>query len=402
MVPQDPSASAAAPGNARPDYDLEAWRRRVPVLRTSIPLCHCSHSPLIDGIREAVAGYLDSWDRNVMDWDAWMEQVDRAKAAFAMLIGASPGEIALMPSVTAAAAAVASCFEAGAGRRRVLISEAEFPTIGHVWLARQAAGARIDWVPLRDGIVDPEEYDRRIDERTLLVVACHAFYRNGFKQDLARICRRAHAHGTRVFVDAYQTLGIHPVDVKALDVDFLTAGAHKFLLGIPGVAFLYVREELIEGLHPTLTGWFARADIFSFDPRTLDWAGSARRFEQATPPVINAYVARAGIETIQAIGPERIRRWTDHLSRRLVEGGRARGLTLYGTDDVQRKTATTAFVCPGDAMEIERALRRRGVLAAARGQVIRLAPHFYNSVEDVDTGLEALAELVGPGAVDGR
>ena len=93
MVPQDPSASAAAPGNARPDYDLEAWRRRVPVLRTSIPLCHCSHSPLIDGIREAVAGYLDSWDRDVMDWDAWMEQVNRAKAAFALLIGASPGEI---------------------------------------------------------------------------------------------------------------------------------------------------------------------------------------------------------------------------------------------------------------------------------------------------------------------
>ena len=97
------------------------------------------------------------------------------------------------------------------------------------------------------------------------------------------------------YVDAYQTLGTCPVDVKALDVDFLSSGTLKYLMGTPGIAFLYVRQALIERLHPAMTGWFGRANPFAFQTKTLDWAPTASRFDTGTPPIISAYVSRAGL-----------------------------------------------------------------------------------------------------------
>lgn len=378
-----------------PPYDLKACRERIPVLAESIALANCSHAPRTDQAWLAVESYLDRWGQAIMDWDAWMEQVEEAKAAFAALIRASADEIAVTPSVTAAAAIVASALGHNRERNRVLVSEAEFPTVGHVWLARERHGAEICWVPMRDGAVPQEGYAELLDDRTELVCACHAFYQNGCKQDVGAIARWAHEQGALVFVDAYQTVGLQPVDVRALDVDFLTSGAHKFLMGIPGIAFLYVRRELIGRLEPVFTGWFGRKNIFAFDPKRLDWAPTASRFEMATPPVVNAYVASAGIGLIRELGCEAILEWTDLLSQRLIDGGRERGLEIYGPTNPKRKTATTAFVCPGNADSVEARLLERRIHAAARGRVIRLAPHYYNSVEDVETGLDALADILG-------
>ena len=183
------------------------------------------------------------------------------------------------------------------------MSEAEFPTVAHVWLAQERRGAQVAWAPVRDGMIDPAEYDTLIDERTAVVSACHGYYLNGFIQDAARIAARARDAGALSFVDAYQTLGAVPVDVRAIGVDFLASGNLKFLMGIPGIAFLYVRPEIVESLHPSVTGWFGRANPFAFDAKALDWAPTASRFDSGTPPVINAYVARAGMEIINAIGP---------------------------------------------------------------------------------------------------
>jgi len=376
----------------RPAYDLEAWRRRIPLLASCIPMNNCSQAPQTDITRAAAIRYLDSWNATGMDWDAWMEEVGQAKAAFATLIGATPADIAVFSSVSEATSAVASALDLSGRRSKLVVSEAEFPTVAHVWLAQQRRGACMSWAPVRDGIIDPAAYDTLVDDRTLLVSSCHGYFMNGFVQDVARIATRAHDAGALSFVDAYQTVGTMPIDVRALGVDFLAAGNLKFLMGIPGIAFLYVRPEIAATLEPTLTGWFGRSNPFAFDSKTLDWSPTASRFDTGTPPVINAYVARAGMSIINEIGPANIRSWLEILARRLIEGGSARGLTLHGTADVARKTPSTAFVVP-DAHRIEAVMRSRGVLPSARGAVIRLAPHFYNTIEDVDRGLDLLAEV---------
>jgi len=353
---------------------------------------NCSQAPQTDATRAAAERYLDSWNTSGMDWDAWMAEVAAAKAEFAALIGAAPADIAVFSSVSEATSAVASTLDLSGKRSRLVVSEAEFPTVAHVWLAQERRGAAVAWATLRDGTIDPAVYDTVIDDRTALVSSCHGYFMNGFVQDVARIASRARDAGARSFVDAYQTIGTMPVDVRALGVDFLAAGNLKFLMGIPGLAFLYVRPEIVSALVPTVTGWFGRTDPFAFNAKALDWSPTASRFDAGTPPLINAYVSRAGMAIVNEVGPAKIRSWLEVLGRRLIDGGRARGLTLHGTDDMSRKTSTTAFVVR-DSHGVEKAMRARGVLPAARGSVIRLAPHFYNTTDDVDIALDLLAEV---------
>ena len=294
-----------------------------------------------------------------------------------------------------AVASIAGALDYSGSRRTVVASMAKFPTVGHVWLAHQKLGAQLRWVPVVDGEVPLDGYRSTVDDGTLIVSACHGYYQTGFKQDVDAIVEIAHAKGALLFVDAYQTMGAHPIDVTALDVDFLASGNLKYLMGAPGIAFLYVKREVADRLEPTLTGWFGRKNPFAFTVDALDWADGARRFDMGTPPIASAYIARAGMDAIAEVGPAAIRDWTQVLSGRLIEGGRERGLQLLGPDDPTRKTPSNAFLSPGDSHRAEVLMRERGVLASARGPALRLAPHFYSTLDDVDAALEALSDVFG-------
>jgi len=353
---------------------------------------NCSRGPLLDGVREASERYLTLWDERGMDWDAWMAEVEAARAAFARLIGAEPDAVAVVGSVSHATAAVAGALD-WSERSTVVASRAEFPTVGQIWLARERMGVRVQWVEVVDGAVPVEGYRATVDEDTAVVSACHGYYQTGAKQDLGLLCRIAHEAGALLYVDAYQTLGTHPIDVQTTPVDMLASGTLKYLMGSPGIAFLYIRPEVVEKLHPTVTGWFGQANPFAFEVDRLNFAAGARRFDSGTPPVWNAYVARAGMEAIEEIGVNPVHEWTTHLSRLLIEGGDARGLERIGPSDPLRKTPSTAFRC-SDSRAVEAALRERGVLASARGPAVRLAPHFYTTEDEVEKALDELAEVL--------
>jgi selenocysteine lyase/cysteine desulfurase len=390
---KQPEVQASGSATALPAYDLAAWRTRIPLLADFIPLNNCSQAPQLDVTREAGEAYLESWNRAGMDWDAWMHETYLAKVEFARLINASPDEVAVCSSVSEATSSVASAL-LPSERPKVVVSEAEFPSVGHVWLAHRKYGLQIDWACLSGETMRLEAYEEAVDEQTLLVSAAHAYYQNGSVQDVSALARLAHDRGALLYVDAYQTAGVEPIDVKAMDVDFLATGNLKYLLGVPGIAFLYVRPELADRLEPAVTGWFGRKDPFAFTVKDLTWAGTAARFDTGTPPVFNAYVSRAGMAVINELGAGNIRAWTRRLSQRLIEGGRDRGFVLHGTDDVTRKTPSTAFICPqGDSHRVEALLLAEGVIASARGPVIRLAPHFYSTEEECDLALDALQRV---------
>lgn len=379
-----------------PDFELELWRKRIPLLENAVPMNACSRGAMTGTAREALGSYASSWGSRGMDWERWLDEVERARALFAELIGARPDEVAVSSSVSAATNSVASALDYDGGRDGVVVTAAEFPTVARAWLARRRDGARVERLPLEEGGLRPEAYERAVDDDTLLVAACHAHYRTGFLQDLEAVAERVHRAGALLYVDAYQTAGAVPVDVKRADVDFLSSGCLKFLLGTSGIAFLYVAPRLIERLEPRNTGWFGQRDPFDFGSDGLDWAPDASRFELGTPPVPAAYAARAGLEAIHDVGVETIRSWTLRLGRRLADGGRERGLELVGPEDPARRNPTAAFRCPdGGAEEVADRMRERGVIAAPRGSVVRLSPHFYNTREDVDRALDALAECAG-------
>jgi len=379
-----------------PAYDIDAVRRRIPSLEHLIPMNNCSQAPQMDLTRAAAERYLDSWLEKGMDWEGWMAEVEAARASFACLIGADTDEVAVGSSVSQLTSSLASALNYHGERDKVVVTEGEFPTVAQVWRAQERRGARIAWVSARNGIIPLEGYPGTLDYKTLLVSACHAYYQSGFKQDLSEIVAMARSAGALVYVDAYQSLGTEPLDVKALDLDFLSSGALKFLMGIPGIAFLYVRRSLAETLEPTVTGWFGREDPFSFDPRDLSWAPGARRFDTGTPPVLEAFVARASMDFLQETGLAAMGEWNRELSRALVEGGLEKGLHLLGPRESSRKAPTTAFLVPGDPHAVEARLRAGGIVASARGPAIRLAPHFYSTLGDVEQSLAALQKAVGP------
>jgi len=380
--------------NARPDYDLDAARARIPILATRIPMNACSQAPQSDPTRAAAEAYLDSWGADVMDWDRWMTEVEAARAEFAALVGGDPADVAVATSVSQATASVASGLDYSGRRYRVVVSGAEFPTVGHVWLAQERFGAEVTHVPVReDGTIPLEDYAAAIDERTAVLSAAHVYYQNGWKQDVRQVAEIAHARGALLYVDAYQSLGTDAFDAPASGADFVASGNLKYLMGIPGIAFVWVRPGVAERLRPALTGWFGRVDPFAFDATRLDWAAGARRLDMGTPPVMEAYVARAGMEWLRELGLEAIGTWTRTLAARLIEGGEERGLTVLGPRDAAHRSPSTAFAC-ADSHAVEAALRARGVIASARGPAIRLAPHFYSTPEDVDRALGALAEVL--------
>ena len=387
----------------QPPYDIDSWRKKFPLLQKVIHVANCSQSPQSEMTRQAAEDYLESWNQDGMDWDRWMEEVALAKAEFARLIGAEPSEIAVGTSVSQITSAVASSLSFRGNRNKVVLTDAEFPTVGHVWLAQQKYGANITFIPLKEEQIDPDDYDAYVDERTLITSICDVYYYNGFKQDLKKIIPKIHAQGSLVYVDAYQGLGTHPIDVKALNVDFLASGNLKYLLGIPGIAFLYVKQALVESLKPAFTGWFGQENPFAFDIHRLDFARDARRFDNGTPPIMAAYIARAGMKTINDVGVANIQAWTDRLSHHCIDGALRRGLDVASPRDIRMKGPNTAIRVPGDPHEVEAMLREKHVIASARTDAIRIAPHFFTRMEDIDDTLDCLSSILtaNPSAAHG-
>lgn len=375
------------------DSELTRWRNEFPGLDRTAHLANCSHSPQAKRVRDAIQAYLDGWLQTGMDWELWMAEVDRGREAFARLIGAGVHEVAVSTSASAAVATIASALDLTGRRRRVVTTEAEFPTVGHVWLAHRKYGLEVEFVPVRDGELSLDDYEAMLDERTLITSATHIYYRNGFKQDVRRIGELAHRAGSLLLVDAYQSLGTCPVDVRLLDIDILVSGVLKYLLGLPGIAFVYVKEELIERLEPALTGWFGRIDPFAFDPKKLDYAGDARRLQTGTPPIFAAVAARAGMDIIDEADVTRIEGRIQHLSKHTIETARNLGLEYVGPENLLRKGATTAIRVP-DPHRIEHLLKEKRIVASARGDVIRIAPHFFTTTDEIDRALSELRSIL--------
>src|SRR5919106_3768505 len=240
-------------------------RHRFPIFERLVYVNSCSQGALSDAVRKAYERYLEDWDEKGAPWEYWVERTEAARTSFARLINAEPDEVAVTTSLSAGVGALASGLRY-ARRPKLVLTDLEFPTIGQIWHAQEARGARVVHVaPEEDGTIPIDRFDAAIDDDTLLVSITHVSYRTGAMIDVEPIVRLAHERGALVLLDAYQSVGSLPVDAKALGVDFLAAGVLKYLLGSAGLGFLYCRRELWDQAWPTATGWFADRNVFEMD-----------------------------------------------------------------------------------------------------------------------------------------
>ncbi len=370
------------------DSDVLALRRRFPVFRKKTYLNSCSQGALSDTVEAAFHDYLDSWHEYGSPWELWVERQEVARAAFAKFIGASPNEVAVVTSASAGINSVASALDFRS-RRKVVLGEFEFPTMGHIWLAQRPRGAEVQFVEAEGERIPLENYDRAIDRSTAIVGLTRVCFKNGFRSDVAGVLRLARERGALVMLDDYQDCGSRPVDVKKLGVDFYVTGTLKYLLGPPGLAFLYVRKDLIERLTPTITGWFAQSNPFAFDPKLLDLSPTAQRFQSGSPSVPNIYGATAGIELLQSIGMENVAAQVRKLVSALLEGAAALGLRAKTPAD---SVGPLVVLQTKEANVLVQALAEKNFVVSSRHDGLRVSFHVYNTLDDVRALLETLKQ----------
>lgn len=377
------------------EIDWPAWRSEFPGLERRTYLNTVSLGQLSNRSRSAVNQFMDLWtELGASAWYShWLAEVDHLRHQFARLIGSSPDEVAVMPNVSSALAAISSSLNFSV-RKRVVCCELDFPTLTYHWLAQAARGVETRILPTDDGVHIPvEAFEQSVDGETALIATSRVYFTSGYIQDVKALADIAHQNGALMLVDDYQGTGQIPIDVKQAGVDVLISGGLKWLIGGPGVAYLYVRRDRVSELEPTITGWFSHARQFDFDPHSLEFRPDAMRFEAGTPSVAAVYAGRAGLEIINEIGSRALRQRTATLTRDLVERLLDRGFKLRIPPDPEKQSGITVVEVE-DALDITRALANRDIIVDKRPGAIRIAPYFYNTQEENEIAVSALEAIV--------
>src|SRR5438128_1914683 len=371
--------------------ELTAYRDRFPILRDTTYLINHSLGAMPAAAEERMVEFARSWkERGIRAWaEGWWEMPLTVGDQVGRIIGAPAGSTVMHQNVAVAEAIVVSCFRpVDPHRDRVVYEEGNFPSVRYLYQAQ----AELDVVV----VADDEAIVEAIDERTLLVPITHVLFKTAEIQDVEAIVRRAHEAGAHVILDAYQSAGIVPLDVTALNVDLAVGGSVKWLCGGPGNGWLYVRPDLAAVLEPTFTGWQAHARPFGFEPE-LEYADGAARFLTGTPNVPALYAATAGYDLIEEIGVDRIRENSLRQTELLIRLADAAGFDVRSPRDPSRRGGTVTVHVP-DFEAVHKELAERQVICDFRpGAGIRLGPHYFSTDEELEHAIATIGEILVSG-----
>jgi kynureninase len=395
--------------------DLATWRDEFPILSRSVYMISNSLGAMPRRTRDNLAEYADVWaTRGVRGWEErWWEMPTEVGNKIAPIIGAPASTVSMHENVTTAHLVALSCVKPSGARKRIVCSAMDFPSMVYLFRAQQAAGFELIVVPGEaDLTVSTERMLEAINETTAIVAFSHVLFRTSYIMDADAIIRRARHVGATSILDTYQSAGIIPVDVQALGVDFAVGGCLKWLCGGPGNAFLYTRPELLAHAKPSFTGWLSREHPFDFDLGSdLDFLVSethvtetrksrsdpnrsdAMRTMNGTPSIPAYYAALAGLDIINAVGVDRIREASTRMTARLLQLVDEYGFTSAASRKPERLAGTVAVNVP-DAPLVSRTLKARDFIVDYRPPVgIRISPHFYNTMDEIDRVMAEIASI---------
>jgi kynureninase len=379
--------------------DLADYRDEFGVVQRKAYLISASLGPVSARSKRYLQEYVDKWEEMGAPEPFWFEEIfpriRKVKGIYADLIGADPSELAITTNVTMALSSILSCLDLSGERNRIVLTELDFPTNGHVSLAHRSKGAEVVFLKSEDGMTIPtESFAEAIDERTALVMINRVLYKSSALQDVKEICRIARAAGAWTVIDDFHGAGIVPLDVHDIGCDFHTTGVLKWLLGGPGLTFLYAQKDLIPSLEPAIAGWWSQREPFGFRTTELDYHPTARRFETGTHAAPIAFIAQGGLEIITEVTPERIRARQHELQEYLMSRADQAGLPVRTPRDPMARGGVVNIGVGEQALKIAEALYERDVCVDSRADGIRVSPHFFNTEEDIDRLFEALAGIL--------
>lgn len=371
---------------------FNSYRSLFPVLAEYVHLASCSQGAIALPVSKAIEEYHNSLLSSGVNWDQAIMKVEATREKFAELINAEVDEVAILSSFSDCLSTIATCLPYKKNKNKIVLTDIDFPTVGHIWLAQEQDGANISLMRSSDGIFPLEQYRTEVTEDTLLTCISHVSYYNGYMQNLKEIANVVHKKESLLFVDAYQSAGHIPIDVKEMNIDMLSTGTRKYMLGIPGVAFLYIKKELAEQLKPRHTGWFGQDDKSKFDIFNSTYASGARRFETGTPSFISIYAAYEGLNLLLKVGINNIQSYLKELAEYTKEFGFQSGLQVTTPLAADMSSGMTSFHIE-NAPKIAEILIEKKIIVSARKDVIRMAPHFYNTKDELVYAITELARM---------
>jgi selenocysteine lyase/cysteine desulfurase len=371
-------------------------RSFFPITENYIYMNHAAVSPLSSRVRDAMNGITDDVMRHgTAHYEEWYRTYDRVRGLAARLVNARDHEIAFMRNTSAAICAVANGLDLREGDN-VVSCNVEFPANIYPWMRLgEERGLKMKLAPERNGRIDPAELLSLVDDRTRVVSISWVQFASGFRLDLARIGRFCRERGVFFMVDAIQGLGALKLDVERDFVDAFAADAHKYLLGPEGAALLYVSDRVINKVKPTVVGWSSMKDFEQFSHGAFDYKlnyrDGALRFECGSLNTVGVYGLRAAIDLFLEVGPEAIEEHILGLSDYLAERLTGKGYEVVGSRNPGETSAIVS--CTHEkhsAGDLYRVLRAKNIITSPRMKRLRIAPHFYNTREEIDSLIDAL------------
>jgi kynureninase len=377
--------------------ELARWREEFPILARTVYMISNSLGAMPRAAARSLADYAETWaTRGVWAWEErWWELAGELGARIEAIIGAPAGSVSMHENVTTAQAVALSCIRPDVAKRTIVCTAMDFPSAVYLYKGQRELGFDLHVVPaLEDLSVPAERIVAAIDERTAVVCLSHVLFRSSYIIDPVPVVEKAHAVGAMVLLDGYQSAGIIPVDVAALGVDFFVGGCLKWLCGGPGNAFLYTAPWVKARMRPRLTGWLSRTAPFAFDIDATEVRSDGMAMMNGTPAIPAYYAALPGLDIITQVGVGRIRAASMAMTRRLLELVDASGYRSVASRDPARLAGTVA-VDVSDAALVARTLNVRDFVVDYRpGVGIRLSPHFYNTMDEIDAMMREIDCIV--------
>ena len=378
------------------------YRKHFPILETSCYMISNSLGAMPKQVESELMSYAEIWQREGVEaWHEWFPFVDEVSGLMAGVIGAEAQDVTLIHNLTVGSALIASCLDFTGKRNKIVYSDLHFPTISYLWQGWQKYGAKVEVIP-SDGIwTETQKYIDAIDENTKLVALSHVYFRSGGLQDVKPIIDHAHKMGALVMLDSYQAAGVLPIDVKALNVDILAAGVLKWLCGGPGAAFLYVRRDLQEQFRPAIRGWLSDKEPFEFHMPDVNFETGMHRFLTSSIQVPCLHTARPALRMFNEIGLDAIREKSLAMTDRLISKADEYGFVVNSPRDKSKRGGAVTIDPAGKGAKFDtkaicdELIRRRFIVDYRPPLGIRVAPHFYNTMEEVDAVMEEMKKIRG-------
>ena len=371
-----------------------------PVTRHNIYLNHASNGPLPSPVARSIHEYVDDYrDFGGIHKARWEEYERGAHRRLASLIHARPDQIAFTASTGDSLMHIAQGLRWQEGDTLVS-AEGEFPTNIYPWLNLQSQGAKLHLVPTRDARIVPEDVFAAIDEHTKLVSLSLVEFATGYRNDITTIAAYCHERGIFCGIDATQALGAVNVDVQSLNVDFLAAATYKWLLSPQTCGILYVTDSLLTKLDTPRRGWFSVEQPFDFFNYAQPLKTGAGRFEFSKPNSLAAIGVDAALGVFESIdgGIEAVEARILGLTQHAIAGLERLGYPVVSPQGQGERSGLVCFQPHPEKPEqtvtqIVDTLEARRIYVAARGEVVRISPHFYNTIAEIDVVLETLEEI---------